>query len=599
MRRSILSGTGIFGTGALLNAAGNNAWNGPIIFDILPGFSPDTFPFGAVSINVAGLGDTLTLGGPIGEFAPTGLTKIGLGELVLTAPTATPAPPRSCRALSMSAIRRALGTRSGTASVQRIITVSAAREGTFTLTFNGAIDDGPVGRVRRRCPRGASIAPDDRLGEHRLRDARGSPDDDARRPRGSSNRVRLHGHLRRHAGEYAVLPRSAGAGGTAASATSLVARGGIDVRVAYGAALELDTTGTPSSGFTVAGHKLTLGGTGVNGHGALDNIAGSNTWAGPIEMAAHTSVGANASTALALSGGISGAAFDLTKVDPGTVIFPTGGNNQTRTIINAGTVEVDGSLGRGPPGRRSIGGTGTVGAISSTPARAGRSTRASRSRRPDRHAHGVGRSLNSSNTFFVDLATPSAARSTMCCNSRATSLWATHRLRPSRDERGHRRQFTIIQATCRHDRRPVQTGPAGQDDVYIDNKKFVVQYLAEQRRPDPPAGQRIDGPGEDDRIAGLRRAGTIRRHAPPESPNMAVSGTVIFSVTDPDNNHFLFPVAINPADQHGRLDPSVATRLRQAARDSALTRSPPATMASIRTASWPSTRPPPAPSRPR
>ena len=80
-----LSGTGIFGSGALLNTGGNNSWNGPINFGILSGFSPDTFPFGTVSINVANPADTLTLGGPIAEFAPTGLTKIGPGELVLSA----------------------------------------------------------------------------------------------------------------------------------------------------------------------------------------------------------------------------------------------------------------------------------------------------------------------------------------------------------------------------------------------------------------------------------------------------------------------------------------------------------------------------------
>ena len=61
------------------------------------------------------------------------------------------------------------------------------------------------------------------------------------------------------------------------------------------------------------------------------------------------------------------------------MIFPTGGNNQARTVVNAGTVEVDGSLGAVRLAGGTIGGTGTVGAITSNtgaPARAAPSARA-------------------------------------------------------------------------------------------------------------------------------------------------------------------------------------------------------------------------------
>ena len=132
-----LSGTGIFGTGALLNASGNNSWNGPITFDTLPGFSPNTFPFGTVSINVAGAADTLTLGGPIAEFAPTGLTKIGPGELVLRSPNTYSGATEVTQGTLNLRDPGALGSRSSTASVQRIITLSATQQGKFTLTFGG------------------------------------------------------------------------------------------------------------------------------------------------------------------------------------------------------------------------------------------------------------------------------------------------------------------------------------------------------------------------------------------------------------------------------------------------------------------------------
>ena len=118
-----LSGTGIFGSGALLNVSGNNGWNGPITFDILPGFSPNTFPFGTVSINVANAADTLTLGGPIAEFAPTGLTKIGPGELVLTKASTYSGATEVSQGILDVRDPGALGTRSGTAATQRIVTL--------------------------------------------------------------------------------------------------------------------------------------------------------------------------------------------------------------------------------------------------------------------------------------------------------------------------------------------------------------------------------------------------------------------------------------------------------------------------------------------
>ena len=69
--------------GAILNTGGDNTWAGPITFDALPGFSPDTFPVGRINIGVANAGDSLTILGPISETETTGLTNVGAGELVL------------------------------------------------------------------------------------------------------------------------------------------------------------------------------------------------------------------------------------------------------------------------------------------------------------------------------------------------------------------------------------------------------------------------------------------------------------------------------------------------------------------------------------
>jgi autotransporter-associated beta strand protein len=67
---------------------------------------------------------------------------------------------------------------------------------------------------------------------------------------------------------------------------------------------------------------LLLNGPGINNTGALLNVLGSNTWAGPIELDSATTIGATAGV-LNISGQISdlGAGQDLTKEGQAQVIF--------------------------------------------------------------------------------------------------------------------------------------------------------------------------------------------------------------------------------------------------------------------------------------
>lgn len=78
-----LSGTGITSGGALISSGGANTWAGLVALTTIPGFNPTTTPATNVSINVSTAKDTLTLdqvGQLNGNF---GLTKIGLGTLIL------------------------------------------------------------------------------------------------------------------------------------------------------------------------------------------------------------------------------------------------------------------------------------------------------------------------------------------------------------------------------------------------------------------------------------------------------------------------------------------------------------------------------------
>ena len=82
----VLSGSGINGTGALLDVNGNDAWGSSINTITVgadPNFAPSTSPAGTVAIGVANLGDSLTFNAPVGQSVATGITKLGAGTLVL------------------------------------------------------------------------------------------------------------------------------------------------------------------------------------------------------------------------------------------------------------------------------------------------------------------------------------------------------------------------------------------------------------------------------------------------------------------------------------------------------------------------------------
>ena len=120
-------------------------------------------------------------------------------------------------------------------------------------------------------------------------------------------------------------------------------------------------------------------------------------------------------------------------------------------------------------------------------------------------------------------------------------------------------QFTIIQAGS-------ITGQfAGGTTVFIDNKKFTVQYLPNSvvitrqvATVSMSLTKTIASP-----VYGAREEFVAK--LVPESPNLAVSGFVDFTVMDPDNNPFLFEIAINPATGEARLDPSLTSEFGNAA----------------------------------
>jgi autotransporter-associated beta strand protein len=112
--------------------------------------------------------------------------------------------------------------------------------------------------------------------------------------------------------------------------------------VASGAALEIQ------GGISVTNEALTISGTGIGTNGALRNISGTNTWAGPITLAAAAEIQSDAGQ-LTVSGSITSTNLGLTVDGPGntTLTGPVGLAAANVTKTGAGTLTISGSNSSG------------------------------------------------------------------------------------------------------------------------------------------------------------------------------------------------------------------------------------------------------------
>ena len=561
-----LSGTGIFGTGALLNVAGNNAWNGSITFDARPGFSPSTTPAGAIVINVPNAGDTLTLQGSISEVAPTGLTKIGAGTLSLRSANGYSGATEVQGGVLNIQQANALGNRAGLASIQRIVTVSPGQTGTFTVTFNGQTTSPiPFGAadtdVKTALEGLSTIGSGNIASVSRLE----IPTTTASGP-GPSGTAYLYTVVFGGTLANTTLPLTALGQNDTTAAASVVATGGVDVRVGNGATLELQN----SAGMTINGHHLTLvGGTGVGGHGALRNLAGVNTWDGPVRLLSSTTIGAEGATALRLNGGVAAAGLTLTKVGPGTLLFPAGtpSNTQSLTRIEGGTVQVDGTIGNVRLAGGTLSGTGTVGTITSDNPAPGSvvSPGATFPAEQIGTLTSSGATWHSSNTFFVHLSHPGSPSNDLLNLTGNIQLngAALAGIVDGNVALGHR--FTIVQTTgvvsgqfAGASTTPTMTGATSATIAYVGGQRFVANYFSDRvvlERTLASVTMTLSA-SESNPVYG--QPGVFTASFTPEDPSLDVSGNVVFTVIDPTNNTFTFTIPINPATKTATFDPAAS-----------------------------------------
>jgi len=117
--------------------------------------------------------------------------------------------------------------------------------------------------------------------------------------------------------------------------------------VADGAVLALDGSG---GDLTVDNERLEIGGTGIGGAGALQNLAGDNTWSGPVDFTGDPTINV-AADSLTLSGTVSGSSSeDLTKNGTGDLILSGGNTFQGALTINEGVVRAQSSSALGNTG---------------------------------------------------------------------------------------------------------------------------------------------------------------------------------------------------------------------------------------------------------
>jgi fibronectin-binding autotransporter adhesin len=312
-------------------------------------------------------GTTLTYGGIIAGAST--LTKAGTGTLILSGANAyTGATALSAGTLQLAATNAVPSGSAATVSGGATFDLHGFSDAIGSLAGAGTVTSGAAGAVTLTAG-------------------------------GNNGSTTFSGVMQNGSGTVALIKSGTGtltlSGANTYGGATTVSAGVLDVQsnsglgitagattVASGAALQVD-----GSGLSIA-EPLTLNGTGIAGGGALRQVANTNTWSGAITLGSAARVNADAGT-LTVSGGITNGGFlltvggagnttisttaisgtgGLTKDGAGTVTLSANNTYTGTTTVSAGTLLVNGSQGSSAVSLNggTLGGTGTVGAITST-----------------------------------------------------------------------------------------------------------------------------------------------------------------------------------------------------------------------------------------
>ena len=367
----VLSGSGIAGSGALLNVLANNTWGSAstsVSVTSVPGFGPNTTPAGTVAFGVTRPSDTMTIGSPISEPTsgaatpttgplPTGLTKVGAGRLTLTQDNTYSGTTYVNAGILAIQADNSLGT-SLTDEIQRITVFDTLGTDTFRLTFKG--------QTTPSLTFGAGLLFSDVENALNALSTIGGVGGNVTVTRSTitvaTPTTPQVGYI--YTVTFHVMPEpgqpliTATPTGGINISVNRVADGGIGAWVKAGAALELDGDPLGGGGGIVvpSTENLLLGGTtGVNGAGGLRNVTGDNTWQAPVTLQTSLgittdTIGVDAGSELTITGEIHDPTpnpipspippASLTKVGPGTLVFPNNNTYTGSTFINGGALNI-------------------------------------------------------------------------------------------------------------------------------------------------------------------------------------------------------------------------------------------------------------------
>jgi autotransporter-associated beta strand protein len=334
-----LSGTGIGGTGALLNVSGNNTWQtsaftGNVI--LVPTNVALSQINTAIGVNA---GQQLTISGTVKDPTPVSvpaasLTKVGAGTLVF--PSANTYSGKTFVNAGVLNIRNAGALGAGAPEKQTLTVIAAS--GTFQLTFNGSTSPTLL-NVNSPTLRADIAAALNALPT--IANVGGSVTvTQGAAPATNVFTVTFGGSL-----ASTNVPQITATGSTGVTViVNTVNDGPEGTVVNSGATLQVQ------SGITVSTEALTLNGSGFNNAGALENVSGTNTWANPVTLGSNASIGVDAPTDSLIVNqpiGDNGLNFGVTKVGAGTLDY-AGNTSNTYiglTQVNQGTLLLDKSGG--------------------------------------------------------------------------------------------------------------------------------------------------------------------------------------------------------------------------------------------------------------
>ncbi len=329
-----LSGTGINGTGALLNVNGDNTFEGTIFLNADPGFSATTYPVGTVSFAAGYDGavfdpsNILNITGPIDEatsvipggYLYSGITKVGPDTLVFGVPPSPETPPTDSyhgttfveNGYVSLQNPKALGDDSASDPlandpIQRLTGVDPAQTGSFTLSLTVGGVTATSASMSTAGGAGVGVLVQTQLRTKILPALVKA----GVLPAGVSANVGADTFTITNTSilEFVLTVVFTGmpAGLVLPQLVALATNGAtvIETNVAdngYGTeVLDNATNGTAgalqldfgTAGNTVTGETLLLNGTGPTGTGAMENLTGNNRWNGQITLGTTTDTGSN------------------------------------------------------------------------------------------------------------------------------------------------------------------------------------------------------------------------------------------------------------------------------------------------------------------